>query len=250
MFMCRVAIALLLALSFAVSPSHAQEGGDLQAQILYAFQAEDTNQLADLVQTLSTQVKSGGADAALRYHLAHAEYRFGLLLGKRRARDAEAALSDCIDQLRQLLQQDAKSVEALALQAACDADLASYKRLEAGGLGMRADDRLREAYALAPRNPRVLYLIAMQGLARSKPGSPENQRAFAQLQLAAQLFDQASATSIDVPGWGHAEAYLALGMQLQARGDLLGARNWIEKSLIVAPDYKAAQKQLAILVGH
>ncbi len=96
----------------------------------------------------------------------------------------------------------------------------------------------------------MLYLIAMQGLARSKPGSEENQRAFSELQLAAQLFDQSSATRIDVPGWGDAEAYLALGMQLQARGDLLGARNWIEKSLIVAPDYKAAQRQLAILVRH
>ena len=40
------------------------------------------------------------------------------------------------------------------------------------------------------------------------------------------------ATNIDTPGWGHAEAYLALGRELQARGDHLGARNWIEKSLI------------------
>jgi hypothetical protein len=35
---------------------------------------------------------------------------------------------------------------------------------------------------------------------------------------------------------------------LQLRGDVLGARNWIEKSLIVAPDFKAAQRQLASLV--
>jgi Tfp pilus assembly protein PilF len=70
----------------------------------------------------------------------------------------------------------------------------------------------------------------------------------ARLQLAAQLFDAASATSIDAPGWGHAEAYLALGRELQSRGDQLGARNWIEKSLIAAPDYKAAQRQLALLV--
>jgi len=246
----RVSILVFLVLSICASLSRAQEGGDLQAQILYAFHAEDTNQLANLVQSLSTQVKSGSADAALRYHLAHAEYRFGLLLGERRSRDAAAALADCIDQLKQLLEQDAKSVEALALQSACYANLARYKRLEERGLHSRADDRLREAYALAPRNPRVLYLIAMQELARSKPGSDENQRAFAQLQLAAQLFDQSSATRIDVPGWGHAEAYLALGMQLQSRGDLLGARNWIEKSLIVAPDYKAAQQQLASLVRH
>jgi Tfp pilus assembly protein PilF len=68
------------------------------------------------------------------------------------------------------------------------------------------------------------------------------------LQLAVQLFDASSATNIDTPGWGHAEAYLALGRELQSRGDQLGARNSIEKSLIVAPDYKAAQRQLALLV--
>ena len=41
-----------------------------------------------------------------------------------------------------------------------------------------------------------------------------------------------------------------LGRQLQSRGDVLGARNWIEKALIMAPDFKAAQRQLATLVRH
>jgi len=67
---------------------------------------------------------------------------------------------------------------------------------------------------------------------------------------AVQLFDTSSATNLDTPGWGHAEAYLALGRELQSRGDLLGARNSIEKSLIVAPDYKAAQRQLSLLVSR
>src|SRR5260370_477378 len=139
----------------------AQQGGDYQAQILYAYQTEDTNGLANLIQDLTTRVKEDAGDASLRYHLAHAEYRRGLLAG-----------------------------------------------------------------------------------------TAQLQRAFAQLQLAVQLFDASSATSIDTPGWGHAEAYLALGRELQARGDQLGARNWIEKSLIAAPEYKAAQRQLALLVRH
>jgi tetratricopeptide (TPR) repeat protein len=239
---------LSAAAALAVSPGNAQEGGDLQAQILYAFHAEDTNELANLVQTLSTQVKSGGADAALRYHLAHAEYRFGLLAGERRAHEASAAFGDCVDELKYVLQQDVKSAEALALQSACYANLAKHRHLEAVLLRSRASERLDTAFAVAPRNPRVLYLTAMDGLARSKPGSQENQRAFEQLQLAARLFDQSSATRIDAPGWGHAEAYLALGTELKARGDLLGARNWMEKSLIAAPDFKAAQRQLAGLV--
>ena len=248
--MFRFASVIFMALTFAAAPGSAQEGGDLQAQILYAYHAEDTNLLANLVQTLNTQVKSGGADAATRYHLAHAQYRFGLLAGERRAHDAEGAFAGCIEQLKLVLEQDVKSAEALALQSVCYSNLAKYRRLEAVLLRSRAEERLRTALGLAPRNPRVLYLSAMEGFALSKPGSAENQRAFEQLQLAAQLFDQSSATRIDVPGWGHAEAYLALGRKLQARGDLLGARNWIEKALIVAPDFKAAQRQMSTLVHH
>ena len=236
---------LLLLLAATLS---AQEGGDLQAQILYAYQTEDLGELGNLTQRLGNQVKAGGADAALRYHLAHTDYRFGLLAEQKRRKAAAPAFSDCVDQLKPVLDQDAKSVEALVLQSACYRELAKERHLEAVLLRTRADERLKSAVDLAPRNPRVLYLVAMEQLAASKPNSAQAQQAFATLLEAAQLFEQSSATRADVPGWGHAEAYLALGMQLAARGDVLGARNWIEKSLIVAPDYKAAQKQLTMLV--
>jgi Tfp pilus assembly protein PilF len=114
-------------------------------------------------------------------------------------------------------------------------------------LRTRAADRLKAALKLEPRNPRAVLLSAMQEMRHAKPGSPESQRAFAALQSAAQLFEQSSGTSNDAPGWGHAEAYLALGQELQMRGDPLGARNWIEKALIAAPDYKTAQRRLALL---
>ena len=238
----------LLSLSFAAATGVAQEGGDMQAQILYAYQSEDTNLLASLVQNLANQVATGGADAALRYHLAHAEYRFGLLAQGRQARDAAPAFADCIEQLKSVQEQDVKSVEVLVLQSACGEELANDRRLEAVLLRSKAEERLNAAFKLDPRNPRVLYFMAEQGLSRSKPGTPESERAFAELQQSAKIFDQSSATRNDVPGWGHAEAYLALGMQLQSRGDTLGARNWIEKSLIVAPDYKAAQRQMTSTV--
>jgi hypothetical protein len=225
-----------------------QQGGDLQAQILYAYQTEDGNSLTNLIQDLTTQVKSDAGDASLRYHLAHAQYRRGLLAGSKNDRLAESSLSDCIDQLKPLLTQDVKSVEAMILQSACYSGLAGHKKLESVLLRSRSDERLNAALKLAPRNPRAVFLSAMDELNQAKPNSPERQHAFAQLQLAAQLFDASSATAIDTPGWGHAEAYLALGRELQARGDQLGARNWIEKSLIAAPDYKAAQRQLAQLV--
>jgi tetratricopeptide (TPR) repeat protein len=241
---------VLLPLCAAGFMAGAQQGGDLQAQIEYAFHAEDTNQLASLIQNLNTQMQAGGADSALRYHLAHAEYRSGLLAEKR-ARSAEPAFAECIDQLKAVLERDERdvnSVEALALQSACYSNLAGFRKMEAALLRSRAADRLGAAFKLAPTNPRVVFLMAVDALARGKPGSVENGQGFTLLQRAAQLFEQSSATRIDAPGWGHAEAYLELGRQLEARGDVLGARNWIEQSLIAAPDYKAAQRQLGGMV--
>jgi hypothetical protein len=243
---CLMVSALLL--WAAASP--AQQGGDLEAQILYAYETEDGNRLANLTQDLTTQVQADGGDASLRYHLAHAEYRRGMLAAAAGGREAEGAFSDCVDALKPVLSEDAKAVEALVLQSACYSGLADHRKLQSVLLRSRADERLETALKLAPRNPRAVFLSSMNGLRQAKPGSVEQQRAFAQLQLAAQLFDGSSATNIDTPGWGHAEAYLALGRELQSRADLLGARNWIEKSLLAAPDYKAAQRQLALLVRH
>jgi tetratricopeptide (TPR) repeat protein len=238
----------LAALLLWAAAAWTQQGGDLQAQILYAYQTEDGNSLSNLIQDLATQVKAEVDDASLRYHLAHAQYRRGLLSGTRNGHEAESSFSDCIDQLKPLLSRDAKSVETLILQSACYAGLADHRTLESVLLRSRSDERLQSALKLAPRNPRAVFLSSQEGLRQAKPGTPQRQQAFSQLQLAAQLFDSSSATSTDAPGWGHAEAYLALGRELQARGDQLGARNWIEKSLIAAPDYKAAQRQMALLV--
>ena len=243
-----VARIFLLSALLLTAAARAQLGGDYQAQILYAYQTEDTNTLANLIQDLSTQVKADAGDESLRYHLAHAQYRRGLLGDARSGSQAQAAFSDCIDALKPALTQDARSAEFLLLQSACYEGLARHRRLESVLLRARAEERLKSALNLMPRNPRAVLLSGVNGLSGSKSGSAERQHAFAQLQLAAQLFDASPATSLDAPGWGHAEAYLALGRELQARGDQLGARNWIEKSLIAAPDYKAAQRQLALLV--
>ena len=146
-----------------------QQGGDMQARILYAYQAEDTNQLASLKQDLANQVNAGGADTALRYHLAHAQYRFGLLAEGKRDRDAAPAFEGCIEQLKPVLSQDVKSVEALVLQSACYGELAKRRRLEAVLLRSKADERLASAYALDPHNPRVLFFMAqMVSLMRSR----------------------------------------------------------------------------------
>jgi len=223
-------------------------GGDLEAQILYAYQTEDVNELADLRQMLTAEVKDDGADMALRYQLGNADYRYALLAKPKDARTASQAFADCAEQLKIVDTHDDHEVEGLVLESACLGELAVYRKLEGVLLRAAAAERLARAYKLAPRNPRVLLLHASNGLAHAAPGSPEAAEAFAELRLAAELFEQSSATSVDTPGWGHAEAYLALGREYLQRGDVLAARNWIEKSLLAAPDYRAAQRERAALV--
>src|SRR5260370_12252507 len=63
--------SFLLLLCVAGAPIHAQRGGDLQAQILYAFQSEDVNELASVIQTLKNQEQAGTADTSAAYPLAH-----------------------------------------------------------------------------------------------------------------------------------------------------------------------------------
>ena len=245
-----LALSLALAVAAGLAPGTlatvaAQEGGDLQAQILFAAQTEDLNLLAELVQSLSGRVKSGDADPALQYHLAHAEYRYAELGAQRRPQAAEAALGDCVEQLERILQRDAKSVEALTLESMCDDALAAHAKIRAVLLRSRAADRLDAAYKLGPRNPRVLLRMAETGLERARPNSPDYRRALALLAQAVEIFEQTSATAIDAPGWGHAEAYLAYGRQFLMQGDLVAARNWTERALLAAPDYEAARRQLA-----
>lgn len=246
--MARFVSLVLLPLSLMCTLAAGQEGGDLQAQILYAYHAENSGRLRSLIQTLSAQVAAGGADNALAYHLAHAEYRLGALSAAQDPHGADAAFSQCIDRLKRLLGRDPASVESLILQSDCYSGLAAVSRFGAVLLRARASDRVQSALKLAPENPRGVLTAALQELARSDPGSPDNARAFSRLRFAAQLFERSSATSIEAPGWGHADAYLELGRQLQARGDIVGARNWIEKALIASPDFKAAQRQMADLM--
>ncbi len=246
--MRRIRTLVLPVLCVASLGAPAQQGGDLEAQILYAFYVEDTNALAALEQLLTTQEQAGGADDTLRYHLAHARYREGLLNLGRKSSAADSSFAGCIDALKPLADEQPDNVEALALQAACYSNLARLRKLEAVLLRTRADERIGRASKLFPHNPRVQLVLAELGRSRARPGSTESARAAVELEQAAQAFDQSTTTSVDVPGWGQAETYLELGRQLQAAGDFIGARNWLERALLVAPDFKAAQRQLKSLV--
>ena len=226
-----------------IACAHAQEGGDLQVQILYAYHTEDANHLLEIKQTLSNEIQKEKASAATRYHLAHADWRLAQLTGTARKDQTQQALQECVDQLNVLLEAEKFSVEGLVLQSICYSDLANFKKMQSALLRTRAAARLVEARRIAPRNPRVKWIFALAKLERISPADAIPR----ELPEAAETFEHSPATSNESPCWGHAETYLRYGHELRLRGDVLGARNWIEKALIAAPDYKSAESELALL---
>ena len=244
LFNACLGIAFAVGVAAGISPAaRAQEGGDLQVQILYAYQTLDANQLLEIKQNLSNALHTGKAGPAERYHLAHADWRLADLTGAARKDQAQRALQECVDQLGILLEADRASVESLALQSICDSELANFKKMQSAVLRSRAAERLAEARKIAPRNPRVKLVLALSKL----EGVSSSDVIPRELAEAAEAFEQSPATSNETPGWGHAETYLRYGHELRLRGEFLGARNWLEKALIAAPDYKAAQSELALL---
>src|ERR1700759_3972568 len=151
---------LFVVLAASAFAARAQEGGDTQAQIDYAYQTEDSNSLTNLIQNLSNKLRDDSADINLRYHLAHAQYRYGQLSHERHTKAAESAFSNCIDELKPLIDKDAQSAEGMVLQSACYSSLADITSLEAMLLRTRAADRLKSALKLQPRNPRAALLTA------------------------------------------------------------------------------------------
>lgn len=246
-FGCGWLMGLTVLAATPIAPARAQRGGDWQVRIVYAYQTEDGNALQDIRQTLGARVSAGDDGAALRYDLAHADYRSAELVLRAGDRGADAAAGDCVRELDALLRRDPRSVEALALRSACYFLLAGRRRFESPYLRERARRDLAAAERIAPDNPRVLLIGAEQALAQAAPRSAAAEAGLRGLHAAAEGFERSASTGVGSPSWGHAEAYLALGHQLRIRGDRLGARNWIEKALLAAPDFSAARRELRLL---
>jgi Tfp pilus assembly protein PilF len=61
------------------------------------------------------------------------------------------------------------------------------------------------------------------------------------LRAVTLMFEEARAKASTTPEWGAAEAYAFLGRALMDQGDAVGARESLERSLLIAPEYALAR---------
>jgi tetratricopeptide (TPR) repeat protein len=226
---------------------------DLENRADYAYFTEDAAALRNLIRESHSAFAKTAPDGAMHYALGFAYYRLGSVLARSDSSAAATAMSECVDALDEALEADEESAEAYeesaeayALASACLGQLAALRTISAMVNGPKSAARMEKALKLAPRNPRVVLLDALGAYSKPKAFGGDKAAALVKLRRAAELFDQAAAVSASAtPGWGHADAQAALGRSLLESGDTLGARNALERALILAPDFAAARRLLA-----
>ena len=233
----RTSLAVLL-LSCLPSLACAVEWGDIEGRLQYAWYTEDLRALRAVVASIG----SGADDEALRaYYRGYGEYRIALLAQGRDEAAARSAAEACAGHLAAANSAHGSFADALALQATCQALVATLKVWKAPLLGPRSAAQLERAIELAPRNPRVLLFAAL--------AERDGVRAVATLQKAVAQFEEERRTVATMPSWGAPEAYLQLARRQLDQGDGAAARGALERALLLAPGFGQARRLLATITS-
>ena len=257
------AAALVLSCAF-VLPAQAETANwaDVEGRIQYAYYTNDARALNSMLVSLKPKAVEGETasddDATTRhYFVALTHYRLAQVLiatQKSKAKDAIGKCGDEIDDgvdalpkvqlgLDESDENRKKRAEAYALATACTLAGREMSSIPFGG--GRIGSRIDEAVKLEPKNPRVRLVEALAMFDRAGKNADEQAAALKNLRAVTVMFEQARAGASSTPEWGAAEAYAFLGRALLDRHDVVGAREALERSLLIAPDYAFARKLMA-----
>jgi tetratricopeptide (TPR) repeat protein len=210
---------------------------DVEGRIQYGFYTEDARSLTDLADQLA---RDRDASQPLQlYYAGLANYRLALVLATRNKDQAREAIERCVASLDAMLKADRESAPGFALQSACLRTMSILKPWSPLA-SSKSTGQMERALKLAPRDPRVLLLEALDN---GEDGKIDEQ-SLVTLKKAAAAFESERQGLDRTPGWGAADAYTHLGRGYLERGDVLKARDALERALLIAPDFVRARRLL------
>ena len=197
---------------------------DLAARVHYGYYQADERAI-DAAQTALDRLEDS---PEVIYYRDFAALRRAQLGSS--TRGGEARLNDCARRAVDPKTEARAAAEAWILAAACALTAGDTRRFE------HALARARER---DDDHPRIALLEAWALERSAGEDRAANAQVEAKLTAAVAAFE-AWSPSVDDPDWGEAEALAALGESAFARGDVRAARDLLERSLLLAPDYRRA----------
>jgi hypothetical protein len=252
-----------LALAGASSFAQAQAWADVEGRIQFAYYTNDDRALKSVLASLKPKPGSEGEEASApdagtrAYFRALTHYRLAQVLNVTKRGDARDSIGDCGDEIDAVIktlpkvpegldespENRVQRAEAYALGTACT--LAGREMSSIPFAGGRIGSRIDEAVKLEPRNPRVRLVEALAQFERAGKDADKKGMALRNLRTATLMFEMARSQASSTPEWGAAEAYAFLGRALIDQRDVVGAREALERSLLIAPDYAFARRLMS-----
>ena len=248
--------------SAATAQTATADWADIEGRIQYAYYTNDSRALTSMLTALKPKGGEGegdaGGDAAMRhYFLALTHYRIAQVMVAVKKSQAKDSIGECGDEVDDIIdalpkvplgvdetdENRVRRVEAYALGTACTLAGREMSSIPFGGgrIGSQIDDAVR----LEPKNPRVRLVEALALFERAGKDSAQKAAALQKLQAVTAMFEAARARESSTPEWGAAEAYAFLGRALYDQRDVVGAREALERSLLIAPEYAFARQLMA-----
>ncbi len=244
---------------------------DVESRIQYGYFTEDLRALNNLVEPLA---KGDPHDRLKSYYAGLLAYRLIQVSQAQEAPQANGAdgqqvspaaqserrknnhdkdgtrqtLERCVTSLDQALQAQSDFADAMALQSACLGLLTEQSTWRVPFGAPKGTTQLRRALQLEPKNPRVLLLEAVDAYEHHKTPT-DSTHPCEKFKSTAAVFESERADVDRVPGWGAAEAYMWLGRCYLDNGDGNGARDALERSLLIAPEFVQARRLLSSITS-
>ena len=266
----RLACLRLLAVlgAIALGPGQVRAGDphwlDLESRIQYGYYTEDARALRNVAESLGAP---DSHDRLKSYYVGLMAYRVTLLAEaqansservpshnrKRDSRKHDPSTVEarqegerCVSALDEALRAQSDFADALALQSACLDLLAQVSSSwRTPFAAPKSEAQLHKALQLAPKNPRVLLLEALAAYDHEEAAT----RSCEKFKSTAAVFDTERADVDQVPGWGAAEAYMWLGRCYLEKGDVVPARDALERALLIAPEFVRARRLLSSITS-
>ena len=238
-----LSVMLVLASPLPVRADAIADLDDATARIQYGFYTADVRAIENaiaLIQRLDLPVSRQGMK---EYYTAYGYWMVAEIhahdVDQRGSRTAAVkAAKACEQSAEAAIDLKARVAESHAMAAICG-ELAS-RTPNVLARGCANDKDLRIARELEPNNLRV-RLIEAQCLAEDDKQAEDLLR---RMEKLVKEFDDAPARNPGIPDWGHAEALLLLGTLQIKHGNSVGARDTIERALVIAPDFERARQAL------